>query len=84
MLFVVLCVVQVRHERPQGFLGVWPELAMLRHSCAPNSSVVVVSRYMLLHATEDLDPGAEITSNKIGRCERARAVCIHACTPPHG
>uniref|UniRef100_A0A383VNI3 SET domain-containing protein n=1 Tax=Tetradesmus obliquus TaxID=3088 RepID=A0A383VNI3_TETOB len=57
---------QVRHERPQGFIGVWPELALLRHSCAPNSSVVVVGKHMLLHATADLDPGTEVTFNKLG------------------
>jgi hypothetical protein len=58
---------QVRHERPQGFIGVWPDLALLRHSCAPNSSVVVVGKYALLHATADLDPGTEVTFNKLGR-----------------
>ncbi|KAF6265159.1 hypothetical protein COO60DRAFT_1697986 [Scenedesmus sp. NREL 46B-D3] len=57
---------QVRHERPQGFIGVWPELALLRHSCAPNSSVVVVGKHALLHATADLDAGSEITFNKLG------------------
>lgn len=57
---------QVRHERPAGFIGVWPELAFVRHSCAPNSSCVVVDRYLLLHATEDMEAGDEVTFNKIG------------------
>jgi SET and MYND domain-containing protein len=66
LLSVFLCC-QVRHERPQGFIGVWPDLALLRHSCAPNSSVVVVGKHLLLHATADLDPGTEVTFNKLGR-----------------
>jgi SET and MYND domain-containing protein len=63
----VVAVLQVRHERPQGFIGVWPELALLRHSCAPNSSVVVVGKHALLHATADLEAGTEVTFNKLGR-----------------
>lgn len=56
----------MRHERPQGFIGVWPELAFFRHSCVPNTSVVVVGKYLLMHATADLEPGQEFTFNKLG------------------
>ena len=57
---------QVRHERPTGFIGIWPEFAFMRHSCTPNTSVVVVNRYMLLHATDELPAGQEVTVNKLG------------------
>lgn len=57
---------QVRHERPAGFIGVWPEFSLLRHSCSPNSSAVVVDRFMLVHATEDIPDGGEVTANKLG------------------
>jgi hypothetical protein len=66
--FIPTALLQVRHERPQGFIGVWPELALLRHSCAPNSSVVVVGKHALLHATADMDADTEVTFNKLGRC----------------
>jgi hypothetical protein len=46
---------------------VWPEFALLRHSCAPNTSSCVVDRFMLMHATEDVPVGGELTANKLGR-----------------
>lgn len=40
---------------------------MLRHSCAPNTSVCVVDKYLLLHANKDMPAAAELTTNKLGR-----------------
>jgi len=60
---------QLRHQLPVGFIGVWPELAALRHSCAPNTAVTVVGGgYALVHAARELEAGAALTTNKIGRC----------------
>jgi SET and MYND domain-containing protein len=56
----------VRHERPNGFIGVWPEFSLLRHSCAPNSSACVVDNFMLVHATDDIPERGEVTANKLG------------------
>ena len=59
---------QLRHELPAGFIGVWPELAALRHSCAPNTAVAVVGRggHMFVHATREVEAGEALTANKIG------------------
>lgn len=57
----------MRHQKPMGFIGVWPEFTMLNHSCAPNVSVTVVGDRMLLHASADVPAGGELTTNYIGR-----------------
>jgi hypothetical protein len=58
---------QLRHEMPVGFIGVWPELAALRHSCAPNTAVAVVGGgHAFVHAARDLETGEALTGNKIG------------------
>jgi hypothetical protein len=58
---------QVRHQAPLGFLGLWPEFALLNHSCAPNVSVTVVKGAMLVHATDTLQPGDELATSYLGR-----------------
>jgi hypothetical protein len=44
---VVLCL-QLRHQKPLGFVGLWPEYSMMNHSCAPNTSILVVRERMLV------------------------------------
>ena len=59
---------QLRHELPVGFIGVWPDLAAMRHSCAPNTSFTVLGGgYGYIHAARDVEPAAVLTANKIGR-----------------
>ncbi|KAI8469947.1 MAG: hypothetical protein J3K34DRAFT_521745 [Monoraphidium minutum] len=58
---------QLRREVPRGFLGVWPELAAMRHSCAPNTAVAVVGGgHAFVHAAKDIAAGDALTTNKIG------------------
>ncbi|GBF94541.1 hypothetical protein Rsub_07075 [Raphidocelis subcapitata] len=58
---------QLRHELPVGFIGVWPELAAMHHSCAPNTAVAVLGGgHAFVHAARDLAPGEALTTNKIG------------------
>jgi hypothetical protein len=58
---------QLRHQLPVGFIGVWPELAAMRHSCSPNTAVTVVGGgYAFLHAAGEAAVGTPLTTNKIG------------------
>jgi hypothetical protein len=58
----------VRHRAPLGCIGVWPELAVMRHSCAPNTSMLLLpGGAALFHATTILAAGSELTFNKLGK-----------------
>jgi hypothetical protein len=60
---------QLRREAPGPFAGLWPELALLRHSCAPNVSAVALrGGRLFLHAARTVDAGAEATfGGRLGR-----------------
>ncbi|GLI61836.1 hypothetical protein VaNZ11_004342 [Volvox africanus] len=57
---------QARHQKPVGYVGLWPEAALVGHSCVPNTSQLVVADRMFVHLTEELTPGAQLTRNLIG------------------
>ncbi|GFR47378.1 hypothetical protein Agub_g9091, partial [Astrephomene gubernaculifera] len=57
---------QARHQKPLGYAGLWPELSLLGHSCAPNTSQLVVADRLLLHATDELPAGTPLTRNRVG------------------
>ncbi|KXZ42116.1 hypothetical protein GPECTOR_201g366 [Gonium pectorale] len=58
---------QARHEKPLGYVGLWPEGALLGHSCVPNTSQVVVADRLLVHLTEEVfAAGTPLTRNMIG------------------
>ncbi|GIL75640.1 hypothetical protein Vretimale_15190 [Volvox reticuliferus] len=57
---------QARHQKPVGYVGLWPEAALVGHSCVPNTSQLVVADRMFVHLTEELPPGAHLTRNLIG------------------
>ncbi|GIL64515.1 hypothetical protein Vafri_18391 [Volvox africanus] len=57
---------QARHQKPVGYVGLWPEAALVGHSCVPNTSQLVVADRMFVHLTEELPPGAQLTRNLIG------------------
>lgn len=58
-------VMQLRHQTPVGFIGVWPEFALMEHSCVPNTSVCVVKDRMFVHAVEDIPAGFPLTANLV-------------------
>ena len=35
---------------PSGFIGLWPEVPLLAHSCVPNTAMAVVGDRLLVHA----------------------------------
>ncbi|GLC35516.1 hypothetical protein PLESTB_000199100 [Pleodorina starrii] len=57
---------QARHQKPVGYVGLWPEAALLAHSCVPNTSQLVVGDRLFMHVTEELQPGASLSRNLIG------------------
>ncbi|EFJ50130.1 hypothetical protein VOLCADRAFT_104079 [Volvox carteri f. nagariensis] len=57
---------QARHQKPMGYVGLWPEAALMGHSCVPNTSQLVVADRMFVHLAEELPPGASLTRNLIG------------------
>ena len=57
---------QVRHERPVGFAGLWAEYALLNHSCLPSVSLVVVRDRLLVHASRSMEAGEQLTRNYVG------------------
>eukprot|EP00198_Chlamydomonas_reinhardtii_P004244 XP_001693580.1 predicted protein [Chlamydomonas reinhardtii] len=57
---------QARHQKPVGFVSLWPEYALLGHSCVPNTSALVVGDRLFMHATDELAKGAPLTRNMIG------------------
>ncbi len=41
--------------------GLWPEVALINHSCAPNSLSVLVGEAMIIRTTRNLRKGEEVT-----------------------
>eukprot|EP00798_Chlamydomonas_sp_ICE-L_P031390 gene31390-6548_t len=52
-----------RGDDPQSFVGIWPEAALLNHSCVPNSVSMVVGGQMLVRAVGSIPAGGEITAS---------------------
>ncbi|GAX80730.1 hypothetical protein CEUSTIGMA_g8165.t1 [Chlamydomonas eustigma] len=48
-------------QKVTSFLGLWPEVAMINHSCAPNALRVLLGDRMLVRATRNLLKGEEVT-----------------------
>lgn len=57
---------QVRRSMPLGFIGIWPELPLITHSCAPNTAITVVGDRILIHAAKEIVKGEALTRNLIG------------------
>jgi hypothetical protein len=51
----------LRELDPEAVAGLWPEYALLNHSCVPNTLAVCVGRYLLLHVTAAVMQGEELT-----------------------
>mmetsp|Transcript_5502 Transcript_5502/g.9537 ORF Transcript_5502/g.9537 Transcript_5502/m.9537 type:complete len:658 (+) Transcript_5502:2-1975(+) len=56
----------VRHQKPIGFIGLWAEHSLINHSCAPNTSAIVVEDRMLIHSAQPVEAGEELTRNYSG------------------
>ncbi|KAG2452349.1 hypothetical protein HYH02_003373 [Chlamydomonas schloesseri] len=56
-----------RGEEPRGHIGLWPEFAMLNHSCAPNTVNYVVAGSMVVRAVAPIAQGEEVTICYLGR-----------------
>lgn len=45
-----LAISELKEQQPESFLGLWPEAALLNHSCAPNTSCLVTGGQMFVFA----------------------------------
>lgn len=52
---------QQQPARPRALVGVWPEAALLNHSCAPNAAAVAVDGRLLARAARPVAKQAELT-----------------------
>jgi hypothetical protein len=57
----------LRELSPESVTGLWPEFALLNHSCAPNTVAVVVGQYLLLRATAPVLAGEELNCSYLGQ-----------------
>ena len=58
---------------PLAFNGLWPEFALLNHSCAPNTSALVVGGRLLLRAARPVLEGDELTTSYLGQARFGHA-----------
>eukprot|EP00798_Chlamydomonas_sp_ICE-L_P012587 gene12587-15811_t len=58
---------QTRQQKGSGFIGVWPEFAMINHSCMPNSSITVIKDRALIHSADEIPKGGQVTRNYLGQ-----------------
>ncbi|KAG2441895.1 hypothetical protein HXX76_003502 [Chlamydomonas incerta] len=56
----------LRKEHSEAVIGVWPEFALLNHSCAPNTVAFNVGQHLLVQAAADIDQGQEATTCYLG------------------
>lgn len=61
-----VAVAELRDIQPESYLGMWPEFALANHSCAANTSHVVVGGRLLLHASRPILEGQEVTTCYLG------------------
>jgi SET and MYND domain-containing protein len=57
----------LRELSPESVTGLWPEFALLNHSCAPNTVAVVVGQYLLLRAAAPVLAGEELSCSYLGQ-----------------
>jgi len=44
----VYILLQLRHQKPFSYVGLWPELSLINHSSCPNISTIVIKDRMLV------------------------------------
>ncbi len=53
-------VAELRESEPVSVLGLWPELSLMNHSCAPNTSQMAVAGSVIVRATRPILEGEEV------------------------
>ncbi|PNW71670.1 hypothetical protein CHLRE_16g664000v5 [Chlamydomonas reinhardtii] len=61
-----LGVAALRKERSEAVIGVWPEFALLNHSCAPNTVAFNVGQSLVVQAAAEIEQGQEATTCYLG------------------
>ena len=61
-----LALSQTRGEPLSSFVGLWPELSLLNHSCAPNSVPVLVGDKIIVRSARQIRGGEEVTISYLG------------------
>ncbi|GAX75002.1 hypothetical protein CEUSTIGMA_g2448.t1 [Chlamydomonas eustigma] len=56
-----------RQETATSHIGVWPEMSMLNHSCAPNAINYVLGNSIVIRAAGSIKAGDEVTISYLGR-----------------
>ncbi|KAL6751796.1 hypothetical protein V8C86DRAFT_2769007 [Haematococcus lacustris] len=52
-----------RGEASHSFIGLWPEVGLLNHSCAPNTALMLVGDRLLLRAAANIPSGGELLTS---------------------
>jgi len=62
-----------RGEQPEAHIGVWPEMALLNHSCSPNSINYVLGSGSahVVRAAVPIRAGSEVTISYLGRMKHS-------------
>ncbi|KAL6759949.1 hypothetical protein V8C86DRAFT_2564301 [Haematococcus lacustris] len=55
-----------RNEATQVVTGLWPEAALLNHSCVPNTSACCIGGRLVIRTTASVYSGDELTLNYLG------------------
>lgn len=57
---------ELQGQEQQGYLGLWPEAALLNHSCAPNTCMVAAREALIVRVCEAVTAGQELTCSYLG------------------
>ncbi|KAG2488075.1 hypothetical protein HYH03_013378 [Edaphochlamys debaryana] len=68
--FAELGAAPLRQEPSRAVVGLWPEFAMLNHSCAPNTLTFNVGPYLMVQMAREVPQGAELTTCYLGELEQ--------------
>uniref|UniRef100_A0A7R9VHC9 SET domain-containing protein n=1 Tax=Chlamydomonas euryale TaxID=1486919 RepID=A0A7R9VHC9_9CHLO len=56
-----LAACEARQEDDSAYVGLWPEYALLNHSCAPNTSATLVGDRLVIRASRAIERGSDVT-----------------------
>eukprot|EP00879_Flechtneria_rotunda_P014654 GHRR01015313.1.p1 GENE.GHRR01015313.1~~GHRR01015313.1.p1 ORF type:complete len:503 (+),score=115.18 GHRR01015313.1:615-2123(+) len=55
-----------QHDDPKTLVGIWPELALMPHSCCPNTTVLVHKSAAIVHSSRSIPKQAAVYQNLLG------------------